>query len=82
MTFDELIAEIEPITGHDHEAIAQFAQRAISYSRALESGEITPDEYRSLLADIQDLKGMAEVDRDIQHIRTIQECVTLMSSLV
>lgn len=82
MTFESTIADIQVFCEHENEQIREFAVKAVEYSRALQNGECSQDEYNELMGDLDSLKSMARTADEQNQVVKIFECVRLIPSLI
>lgn len=82
MTLETTIAELNVFCTHSNEGIAEFAQKAVDYARALQNGEIDQQEYHDLMGDIEDLRNMADTADEQNQVVKIFECVRLIPNLI
>lgn len=82
MTFEATIADLNVFCQHENNQIREFAVRAIEYSRALQNGECSQEEYNALMGDLDSLKGMARTADEETQVVQIFECVRLIPSLI
>lgn len=80
MSFNDTLLALDPFHSHENGAIAEFAQNVNNYAMALKRGEISPEEYMSLLQDIETLKSMARTaDEETQVVMIHQAAVQILS---
>jgi hypothetical protein len=82
MNIDHIMADLNVFCTHENTAIAEFATRAMSYSQALAQGEMSPDEYQSLMGDLDSLKRMARSADEENTMTTIFQIAMLVPALV
>lgn len=82
MSIEQAIADINVFCAHENSAISEFANRAVSYAGALESGQISKDEYFSLMADIDTLKTMCQTADEEYQVAKLFQAVMLVPALL
>jgi len=82
MSFEQTLNDINIFCAHENSAIAEFAQRSISYAQALKQGEISTEEYHSLLGDIETLKSMCRTADEEYQVAKIFQAAMLITSLI
>ena len=82
MTFEATIAEINIFCEHENAAIREFANRAVEYSRALQNGECSLEEYQELMGDLDSLSAMAKTADEQNQVVRIFQCVQLIPNLI
>lgn len=82
MNIEQAIKDLNVLAQHQNRAIAEFGQRATGYARALQQGEISADEYQSLLGDLDQIRAMATSADDEKTVVRIFQVAMLIPSLV
>ena len=82
MSIEQAIADINIFCSHENSAISEFANRAVSYANALETGQISKEEYFSLMADIDALKSMCQTADEEYQVAKLFQAVMLIPALV
>jgi hypothetical protein len=80
MSFNDTLLALDPFHAHENAGIAEFAQNVNNYAMALRRGEISQEEYLSLIQDIETLKCMARTaDEETQVVMIHQAAMQLLS---
>jgi hypothetical protein len=82
MNVDQVMTDLNVFATHENAAIADFANRAMSYTQALTQGELSPDEYQSLMGDLDSLKRMARSADEENTVTTIFQIAMLVPALI
>jgi hypothetical protein len=82
MNIDQVMTDLNVFTAHENAAIADLASRAMSYTQALAQGELSSDEYQSLMGDLDSLKRMARSADEENTVTTIFQIAMLVPALV
>lgn len=82
MSVEQTLAELNVFCAHENAAIAEFASKAVMYGQALAQGEMSPDEYSSLMSDIETLKGMCQTADEEYQVAKIFQLVTNLPALL
>jgi hypothetical protein len=82
MSFNETLLALDPFHTHENGAIAEFAQNVNNYALALKRGEISQEEYVSLIQDINTLKSMARTADEESQVVMIHQAAMQVLSMV
>ena len=82
MNIEQAIKDLDVLSQQQNKAIAEFTQRATIYARALQQGEISQEEYQSLMGDITQIKAMANSADEEKTVVRIFQIAKLIPSLV
>ena len=82
MNMEQAIAEINVFCAHENSAISEFANRSVTYAQALESGQISKEEYFSLMADIDTLKSMCQTADEEYQVAKLFQAVMLIPAVL
>jgi len=82
MTIEQTIKDLNVFAQHENAAIAGFTKRAVGYAQALKAGEISAEEYRDLMGDIDTLRAMASTADEEKTVTRIFQIAMLIPSLV
>ena len=82
MSVEQTLAELNIFCAHENSAIAEFASKAVLYGQALSQGEMSPEEYSSLMGDIEVLKSMCHTADEEYQVAKIFQLVTNLPALL
>ena len=82
MNIEQAVSELNVFAQHENQAIREFTTRAVAYTQALSRGEMSVDEYQSLMGDLDSLKAMATSADEENTVTAIFQIAMLVPSLV
>lgn len=72
------IEDLMDLSGSEKHAVANTANKAIKYTKALETGHISQDEYEELMYDLVAEKNLARFADDLETQAKIEQAITAL----
>jgi len=82
MSFNDTLAEINMFAGHSNSAIAELAQKSVHYGQAMANGQLSQEEYVSLMGDLDTLKSMCQIADEEAQVARLFQAVMLLPMLL
>lgn len=82
MSTSSHLSELDALNPKDSSPIAEFADRVAKYTAAVEAGQMTTDEFKELLTDLEILKESAEGKKEQQAVQQIHDITQALVSIL
>jgi len=82
MSFNDTLSEINMFAGHSTSVIADLAQKSVHYGQAMANGQLSQEEYVSLIGDLDTLKSMCQIADEEAQVARLFQAVMLLPMLV